>query len=63
MNCLYVFIVASLPGVEVYTKIARVFGTAEDYFGGGGFLHTGNFLTQAQQPSGPQLSLIPVKIG
>ncbi|CDJ50373.1 replication protein A2, putative [Eimeria brunetti] len=34
----------------------------EDYFGGGGFLQTGNFLTQAQQPSGPQLSLIPVKI-
>lgn len=34
----------------------------EDYFGGGGFLQTGNFLTQAQQPTGPQLSLIPVKI-
>ncbi|CDJ38107.1 replication protein A2, putative [Eimeria tenella] len=41
---------------------ASITDPTQDYFGGGGFLHTGSFLTQAQQPSGPQLSLIPVKI-
>ncbi|CDI75330.1 replication protein A2, putative [Eimeria praecox] len=51
------------PGAAGATSDVRgVADFFEDYFGGGGFLQTGNFLTQAQQPTGPQLSLIPVKI-
>lgn len=36
---------------------------AEDFLGGGGFLQAGSFLTQAQQQQGPQISLVPIKVG